>query len=254
MPSPLCPRLQAGSVGKFRREFVLNPENGNLCGSQSRRDIDAATTLGTRTGLCLRVDRRHATVAALRLAGLLRSRPSGRPGADMVSRRSTMGHHRAHRRRAARSRSSLARSVLYLAIATVQLVLVLLVAPAATAGSICLDRARGTLTAHVGHRPDQLGDCAGKAARGCCRCFPWWSRRCPCWRSRGCSAGHHRGDRDPDANHRDPGHLRLQSGDGDLGPGDQDARSADGGLRNLCGLDTWPADLGGAVSSDLADD
>jgi ABC-type transport system involved in multi-copper enzyme maturation permease subunit len=34
----------------------------------------------------------------------------------------------------------------YLAIATVQIVLVLLVAPAATAGSICLDRARGTLT------------------------------------------------------------------------------------------------------------
>jgi ABC-type transport system involved in multi-copper enzyme maturation permease subunit len=34
----------------------------------------------------------------------------------------------------------------YLAIATMQLVLVLLVAPAATAGSICLDRARGTLT------------------------------------------------------------------------------------------------------------
>jgi ABC-type transport system involved in multi-copper enzyme maturation permease subunit len=35
---------------------------------------------------------------------------------------------------------------IYLAIATVQLVLVLLVAPAATAGSVCLDRARGTLT------------------------------------------------------------------------------------------------------------
>ena len=34
----------------------------------------------------------------------------------------------------------------YLAIATVQLALVLLIAPAATAGSICLDRARGTLT------------------------------------------------------------------------------------------------------------
>jgi ABC-type transport system involved in multi-copper enzyme maturation permease subunit len=34
----------------------------------------------------------------------------------------------------------------YYAIATTQLVLVLLVAPAATAGSICLDRARGTLT------------------------------------------------------------------------------------------------------------
>jgi ABC-type transport system involved in multi-copper enzyme maturation permease subunit len=36
--------------------------------------------------------------------------------------------------------------VFYIAIATVQLALVLLVAPAATAGSICLDRARGTLT------------------------------------------------------------------------------------------------------------
>ena len=34
----------------------------------------------------------------------------------------------------------------YYAIATTQLALVLLVAPAATAGSICLDRARGTLT------------------------------------------------------------------------------------------------------------
>ena len=34
----------------------------------------------------------------------------------------------------------------YYAIATVQLVLVLLVAPAATAGAICVDRARGTLT------------------------------------------------------------------------------------------------------------
>ena len=34
----------------------------------------------------------------------------------------------------------------YLAIATVQLALVLLIAPAATAGAICLDRARGTLT------------------------------------------------------------------------------------------------------------
>jgi ABC-type transport system involved in multi-copper enzyme maturation permease subunit len=34
----------------------------------------------------------------------------------------------------------------YYGIATVQLVLVLLVAPAATAGAICVDRARGTLT------------------------------------------------------------------------------------------------------------
>ena len=34
----------------------------------------------------------------------------------------------------------------YYAIATVQLVLVLLVAPAATAGAICVDRSRGTLT------------------------------------------------------------------------------------------------------------
>ena len=34
----------------------------------------------------------------------------------------------------------------YFAIATVQLALVLLVAPAATAGAICVDRARGTLT------------------------------------------------------------------------------------------------------------
>ena len=35
---------------------------------------------------------------------------------------------------------------IYYAVATVQLALVLVVAPAATAGSICLDRARGTLT------------------------------------------------------------------------------------------------------------
>src|SRR5262249_12322073 len=34
----------------------------------------------------------------------------------------------------------------YLATATVQIALVLIIAPAATAGAICLDRARGTLT------------------------------------------------------------------------------------------------------------
>ena len=121
----------------------------------------------------------------------------------------------------------------YFAIATVQLVLVLLVAPAATAGSICLDRARGTLTHMLVTDLTDSEIVLGKLAA---RLLPVLSlvvgHGARAGARRAAGRGHHRGDRHPDADHRDAGRLRLQSGDGDLGPGDEDARSADGCLRN----------------------
>ena len=63
--------------GKFTRELVLDPENGISTPIATGRNVDAATALGTGTGICLRVDRRHTAVAALCLEGVVRFRFAG---------------------------------------------------------------------------------------------------------------------------------------------------------------------------------
>ena len=71
----------------------------------------------------------------------------------------------------------------FIAMIGVELALVLLAAPAATAGAICLDRARGTL-AHM--LMTDLSDAEivlGKLARGCCRCWAWSRAPGLSWRS-----------------------------------------------------------------------
>ena len=58
----------------------------------------------------------------------------------------------------------------FYAIIGVELTLVMLAAPAATAGAICVDRARGHADPHAGHRPvrprDRPGQAGGAAAAG----------------------------------------------------------------------------------------
>ena len=125
----------------------------------------------------------------------------------------------------------------YYAIATVQLGLVLLVAPAATAGAICVDRARGAL-AHmlVTDLSDSeivLGKLAAAPSGVCCG-----RRHGTGSGTRGASGWHHhRGDRHADADHARGGDSGLCTGTGVFGPRDQGARSLDGGVCNRGRLD-----------------
>ena len=115
---------------------------------------------GTRAGLRLRVARRLAALAGLRRLAPVRRRPAGRPDRGLVVAGPADGGARhppgAGGRRASRSSSRSSGT---------QLALVLLAAPAATAGAICLDRARGTLDAPAGDRPVRRRDRPGQARR-----------------------------------------------------------------------------------------
>ena len=143
----------------------------------------------------------------------------------------------------------------YYAISTVQLVLVLLVAPAATAGAICVDRARGTLThmlvtdlTELGNRAWQTGSAAA------CRVFITGRHYGARAGTRGAAGWNHpRGDRHAHGDHvRDRG-PRLCACAGDFGPGRESARSFDDCIWNRSPLDpgliVWSvlAEVGGVT-------
>ena len=96
--------------------------------------------LGPGTGLLLRVPGQLAALADLR-------HPVGRRGPAARGDRDDrdVEHGRSTRGNAWRQYAALGESYFY-AIIGVELTLVMLAAPAATAGAICVDRARGTLT------------------------------------------------------------------------------------------------------------
>ena len=123
--------------------------------------------------------------------------------------------------------------VFYYTISTIQLMLVMIVAPAATAGAICLDRARGSLThmlaTDLRRRRDRAGQAGGAAPA---RDVAGRRHRAGAGAGRPARRGHHRGHRRPDADHPGGGRPRLHAGPGDLGPRHQDPRGPDGGLRD----------------------
>ena len=97
----------------------------------------------------------------------------------------------------------------YYAIATVQITLVLLVAPAATADAVCLDRARGNLTHMFVTDLSSAEIVLGKLAARVVPVFGLVAATVPVLGACRAAGGHHRFDRDPDADHAGAGRPRL---------------------------------------------